>query len=1052
MTTPATHYYGHIGDGHVRGRRVPAPLMLDPVSGAILGTLGESTPAVVNTIIRGSAAAMRVTRVVSAGTYIGELLNPYSFVAGEAVTYDSGGTALVTPVLDPVNYQGNSLGIVAQHGDAERNSFIPTDQSDPIWWDRQAKLARTLTVSGATGAFYKGDRCTTSGGAAFTVLALAINGSNVDISIVRATGTFTVGHTITNTTTTGSATIAAVGDDSDTGMFVQLHLLPNLNGTGTLYEFTPKGEATDNKDLGASGFTAPFARRAVERWATDEVTANRHVRCYAHSCYDDMADPLLGGVTVQCILIGSVTGTFVAGEIVSDGSWSATVHNVIAGKMWVRRTNGLVLGAGTKITGATSGASVVTSSTAIGWQKGSSHWENWMTQVQAQIAAANGDPAGNAVHEGIMSSIWDSEMVPFAAGNATWASVEQIVEEWVRFVGAVRDELDVADLPWAQMAMNLRSYLVSVSVGTFPYSFIVRQAFSTLARTLPHFSLFSADDMQGHSADPLPYPGDPGSTVSQITFLRTDDYWELGLRAWRAVNNAQTLVDPGQWRPMVLFLVGGQSQAVQGIPAGMRDIDLDPDLYSSATFPGVSTVDTTVWMWNASVHQWENYDVALNGNTFVSGVAGTFSAMTAVLALRMKQRFAVAGVQIDIGFIHLPVNGSSVSSQGAANYTWDPTPIGLHQVTATMTVTVHGAGTSVDPKRGRFTASSGTPFYGWPFHGWEQMAHTGSGLGYLGSGGNDSIQWATSKIYAFDPAGTWVEIEGDFVAEAARTWKLTEGPLPVYQAAVAEIRAAMAAVPEQLQRVPRPGALFWWNGESDVNVPELYEDKLTEVLDGLEAEFSQRVRGEFDLPTVILKLGEHCPANVDQTAIDTVRAAQDAVAAARGNATTVETSDLPYRAKGIWPRPNRTDSDLHHTVRGFFMAAYRADAAAATLDGIPDHPNGELAADFGSLGGGGTPLTGTGSGTASLTGDDASSSSSSVTGATATATAASEDSAEQAVLDNLARAPDVFSYSVTKDGRSVMKQSLTQQIQLLEYLQRRRADAQGPQDTLADFS
>lgn len=1051
----STHYYGIVGDGHTRGNKGPGSTLLDPLGGLLLTTFGETQPAVLNTIIRGAAAKARVTRVVAANTYHVELFGGVlAFASGEALTYDSGGTAscgiLVSATLTQAAAGATAENPITGQRDALLNSFIPDDGSDDtVFWDRRAKVCRHVTLAaGWTQTFLPGERISVRSGGSevgqFTVWNYAdAGGGAVYLWIIRPSGTIAAGSTLRNLTTAQGAdhgTLSAVDADTPTGIWKRLHMLPNDGGLGvgasggaaaSLYDQIPFGDGSD----GSPGFGPmhTLLRKAQEFWRNDTTAANRGVRGFLYEVQDYQAPSMLrGGVTVQVVEVTGGSGTFQVGETVSSGTWSAKVHTKTASKLYVHTTNGAVLVASTTITGATSGATCTASTTCIGWHPGSAHWQNMVTELTAARGATGALFSGSAEKfEGLLLMIWESEIGPFVPGEAAWPTEAQMVQQWTLFIAALRTLYANPELPITLWQMDARSH-PEIGLGGFNFANITRALFSLLARTIPGVAITPTTGMEGASATALPYP-------SNVLWLRPFDYLEIGTRAWRSLQFAATPVPAGEWRPILLFLLSGQSNMTGSQSSSIMNLDADPDLWKSAAFPGVSTIDVNVWQWNSdpNVQAWENYDIALNGNPFF-GQFG-FSPVQAVLALRMKGRFADNGVPVDIGFIHIPVNGSTANAASPNAVTWDPLAPARFVVTQSQTVTVFGlTGSTLNPKRGRFTGTGGL-YDG--FVAGNTVQVSGSALGFVGSGGNNHSTYSFAAVHAVDPSGNWIEILGEHVAETA-TFTITKGAFPIMPLATEQIRKAIGACATQLQRVPQPIGLAWDQGESDIFTPTGYQEALKRVLDELLDEFALARKGAAPIAIVIVRQTANTPWGTDEQ-VAAIQQAQEAVVAAYNTgaatrAAIVDSDNLQMASNGIWPRTQRQHNNVHRTLQALIAEGYLIDRAFGTL-GLPAHPNGDPAILIGATDGGAVD-----NGTDAPPAEEGA----------ADAGADTSESEATSIIDRVEEAfaggsIDVQSYTV--NGRTTTRYPLKDLIELHKYGRALRQQAQGITRTVARF-
>lgn len=1045
-----THYLYLIGDGHVRGRRNPAPLNIDPVRGQFVATMSAPSPAPVrNVVVRGltSGALGRIIRVLdAAGTqFIIEAwehpvfgVPGVAFTPGETLQFDNGGTALVSLAANQHAYPLAGQFALEQE-DAILNSLIPEDAADNVWYDRTAKFSRSLVLDGATigpseTSFVRGARFTTSAGASGTILLGNVTGSDYTIYIVRAAGTFTVGDVLTITATGHDATIKTVGADPAQGSWVPHSVVPNLRGTGiALWEFPPNGNGTDGRDA-TVGPEVLLLRGAQERFRASSSVADRGTRMVPFSTFDfnSPADAVLGGVTVQVVrCTGTFPGTWTIGETVSSGTWSGKVHGFSTGLkyLYVTATNGETLATGT-VTGATSGASASATGPAVGWAPGSLYW----SQLVAELAAAVSRPnalwmSSPARAEGALLMIWEAEVNMFlASNNCPWPDTATMQAAWLGLIEALRTHLARDDMPVALWHGDVRSHPEVNLFGVVPFALQLRNVLESLPTLAANVHLVRTDDFQPAQSTGLPYS-------STMLHHRPQDYLEVGRRAWRAINLANTVIPPANFEMLPVVFVGGQSQQVGSIPANlMMAIDRNPDLWPSRRdmgaggFPGVHTVDVGALTWNTITQAIEPLDVVLNANTFFAMPAGTCGPPVPLIQ-RQKSRWGGR-----VLLLNLAVSASSVNAAcDQALATWDPDADGQLQTIATCTVTAFAASSMV-PQRGRFAAAAGT------FEGWTvgASAFVSGSAALIGLGGNNTAPKKVHQVYAVAGDGSWIELIGPFVNEGSRTFTLTKGPHQLWPLVQAEIRKCFQAC-AAMGFVPFPALLVWENGESDLPRAAQYYDKLKLVLQRLEATFGLRLPGQTSIPKVLVQLSSQTPLGTDAE-VAAVREAQRRLAAELENCALVDPSDLVLESSGVYPRTQRQHNGVHRTAQEHVKLGFRVDAAASKLTSIPPHPRGEsVAADSGAIGGD-TPTDGADAG-----GQEGDASTDSLPPAQAAIAA-------EAIGQSLALQPDVAGYSVTAEGHSVQRRSLRDQIEALEYLAAQRAREQGLTHTLVDFT
>jgi hypothetical protein len=951
---PNTNYYG------------PGPQTLDPIFGQLI-QCNNSLPApsptpTANTWVRGvtSGAVGRIIAVVDAFTFVLESLPSAQFLGfaggaftantgglniGETLNFDNGATSQLFFAATAQQFPGGNQ-FLRELNDAESNSFVPEDRTDTPYFDPHAKAARSLlldgtTIGGGENSFVQGFRFTTSAGASGTIYTAAVAGSDYRIWVVRTAGSFAVNDVLTITGTGHNATIKSVtGTDADTsqGAWVDFHTMPNQNGSPNVFwEFPPQGGRQGTAPGGPTPIDK-FVRRAFDHHKTAAVVADRGTRVVPFAPTTNYS---LGGVTlqvVQCSGTFPASGVFQVGETVTGpGGWSAKIHGINATLkyVFVYATNGATLGTGT-ITGGTSGATATATGAALGWQKGSSHWNGmvsrWSTSLARTGALYSGSPA---LWRGLLLLVWESELGNYHTSNgASWPQVSQAQAEFVRLVSDLRTHLGVADLPIALWNGDKRSHASDIQFLGVPYAYYLQLIIEGLPSLIPNLRIVRSDGFESRQTTALPYD-------TSILWFRPLDYLALGERGWRAVHGLGVAVPVGNFEMApVIAVVASQSQQVGSINGqAFIDIDRDPSLFPSASFPGASTIDPNVLMWDAQQKKWNPSDVVVNGNTFFGMPAGTFGPEVAIQA-RMKARFdkeADPGSVSRILFIKLAVNASSVNANSRqALATWDPAQPSRFAAVASMTVTAL-AQSGLLPQRGRFTAAAGT-FAQWAVGNATSVA--GSALGLVGFGGNNTAQYEVAYVVQKDPDGAWIELVGAFVAEGPRTYTVSLGPIPLAPLVEEQVRSALLAAVNDLRVIPYLAGVVSEQGESDAFLPNEYKAAYKRTLEWAIGLFGGRPKGSTPVPKVLVQLNRNSPFGT-QLARDTIRAAQVEVAEELGNAAVVDPSKLPI------------SSDLvHRTARGHIMCGFMIDEAFGTLVGIPEHPEGSAAVDFATDGGG----------------------------------------------------------------------------------------------------
>ncbi len=659
--------------------------------------------------------------------------------------------------------------------------------------------------------------------------------------------------------------------------------------------------------------------------------------------------PLLGGVTVQTIrCTGTFPTTWTIGETVNAvvGTWSGKVHgwNATLKHLFVTNTNGQTLQTG-GITGATSGAIATNRGAAYGWQKGSRFWTEWLQEV----STGRGRPGALYMSaarrlEGIVVSLWESEVLMFSPGGQAcpWPSFEAIGAAWVQLLRDMRTEFADPELPISLFMHDIRSQSAGAQIGGLPFSLLVNAAFVNIVQpSLARVTLINTTGMQPAQSTPLPY-------TTNWVFLRPEDYWELGRRAWRALEFAQWQDPLGPNKEGVpCYLDIGHSWATGAVAAAFAFLDRDPDLYPSETFPGVDTLDENVIIFNHQQHDLLPYDVANNTGGFKNPDGfGTECALT----LRAKKRFRIdPALSSRIVVLKLCSNGSS--AHGAVDgvpMTFDPGGASNWQSIVGSCIVTPLAADSLNPVRGRFTGAPGA--FSTNFIVGGHIHVTGSALGNFGLGGNNTLAWQFgTNVWAIAPDRSWIEVAGAFVAEGPLTLTFVQGPYAAVQDAEAAIRQLYDRANE-LGIVLKPVGIKINFGENDF--PMLAEIQAALVRLGRWARrvFAPRIKGEADCPIVIVETPSHTGWAVSDEDVAAMITAQRAAAAELGTATTVNTSKLPMESKGIWPRTTRLHNGVHPTPRGTIMLGYLCDEAFETL-GWPPHPDGSAALDFGVPGG-----------------------------------------------------------------------------------------------------
>jgi hypothetical protein len=454
-------------------------------------------------------------------------------------------------------------------------------------------------------------------------------------------------------------------------------------------------------------------------------------------------------------------------------------------------------------------------------------------------------------------------------------------------------------------------------------------------------------------------------------------------------------------------------------------------------------------MWNAqdAVQAWQPFDIVTNGNTFFGMGPGTFSGVVVALALRMKRRFSTGTGSAEIGLVHLAVNATSCYAGATGSLaTWDPQAPDRSAAVASMTVS-HVAATPMKPAHGHFVATAGTFA---TFVVGAQCQIEGSALGLLGAGGNNTAPYATVTCIAKATDHSWVDLQVplvsvSYVAETA-TFTIKNGQYPLWPLVEKQVRSALEKCATQLRRVPKPVLIVGCQGESDLNTVSAYRDALRRVWTGLRTIFSMRHKGETPIACVHLQTTRRTPWGVPDAYIEQLLTDQQAVMAELGNAVSVNTDKLPLETSNpaVWPRTTRQHNGVHFTTRGYIMLGFMADAAAGELAGIPAHPDGDAAVEFGADGGV-SELGGT-DGPEAETVEEADG----PTSEPSQQTASEASSMASSLREAIANGGDVSGYTI--NGRTVQMRSMGELLQALRYFEAQEQRARGLRRTKVRFT
>jgi hypothetical protein len=943
-----THYYGIVGDTHARGTVLQH---VDPILGQHFATLNPPvTPPPIGTILTGTVSGARgmVRRILGTGVWVLKILDltPWQWTPGELVNLDNGTTCNVAPFNFSATHAPGAAQYIPQHKDRRWNKAVPEDLTDTPYWDPYAKLAQTIvvpvaSVSGVGAPWKLGDRFSTSGGGSFTLQFIDLDGANYVLGMLRQAGSIAASQTITNTSTAGTGTIATVNANPQVGAWVPYHAMPGLNGQATHYEIDPRGcsDAANQVHIGPEN---RLLHAAHDYHGAGLEVNDFGVRLFQHWNLDGtLADNFIAGVTVQAIpCSGTFPTSWVVGETVTAGTYSATVHawNPTTKRLYVTAPNGQTLAAGS-IVGSTSGATATATGPALGWQRGSRYFNDFAADLAKARATSGALYLGQPEKwEGLALFLWETELGTFAPGAATWPSLELMQREWLRVIEAFRDEIGDPDLRVGVWSFNMRSHLADIQIGGFPFSFVLLQLIDSLPTLDPNVVVIRSGDQE--LEDPTP----------DACRLPPDGYAELGDRVWRALAFKATTIASDTVELLHVGLIVGHSQAVGNIGTGaMIGLDRDPDLWPSGSFGiGVSTIDPNVIAFNCDTEEWEPWDCGQNSNTFHGSPKGTCGFEVPIVQ-RTKMRYSrTEGESAKVGLIKLALNGAATNATiPNATGVFDPDLSVRQSVIASLTATSLPADGMNPVQRIRLTGAAGT--FSAPYWVVNLSTTISGSAGVQGVNGNNTPPHQVNRITAKAGDGSWIEVLGNGFAESA-TLTVEAGPPPLFPEAKRLIQTAFVKC-APLNLIPYPAWMVVDLGDNDFADVAGFQDALTRVVEAFEAVFGLRAKGVAALPKVICQTTSQTPFMPDDdTAVDSLRAAQAAVAAGLDNCTVADPSDLAMEidSLGTWPRTHRRDNGVHRTARAHVQFGFRVDLKLEALTSIPSHPSGSANAESGT--------------------------------------------------------------------------------------------------------
>lgn len=951
-----THFYGLIGDAHVKGTRPSAveagsttPIVLGKSEqmlefldlGFALGSLAVND--IVEQIPLGLSIRSRIVKILAnTGVAATVIVEPVSADAAGPGALWPGPEGSSDPVYlwdtwSPVNI---NFGASATRQITQvTRSQLPEQLNDPtldfvtddvVFWDPQAKKARKITVSGYTATpntnyMLPGDQITTSGGATFIVVGVAAN--NTDVWIARLTGTLTVGHTLTNDQASrnlSGVAITNVGTATTAGDFVRYSPMPSLGRRITTPQVAPEtaGDYLANEwevpprgngKTGVAGF-GPDARIVANAVAYHKQAADptdRGVRLYTFG--GDEAS-VLGGVTIQRVDVTGLTGTFTAGQVVTSSGtgWSATVVGTNGTSiLMVASTNGVTLTASETITGPT--GSATSTGAAQGWQKGSTNWNAVVAELATAMASPNALSGGAAAKwEHLFMMVWEGEISPYGAIGTTGGILmvnymlthpELQRQQWSRFIADLRTHLGRADLPiavWAHHPGSQSGVLTGAGVSTGLITSGVRSLIKSLPTFIAGVRVVDSYD-RGHQMQKS------NTSPDSDLFLRTLDYIDLGNAFWHLI--APTLPAPfGNYQVLPIIVVTASQSQMRGFNVfksesgvGWAYVDKDPEKWPSIDFIGANglptdTRDPNVLVWNGAARQLQVYDVARNENTlWQSNSTDPTSGPLPPLIQRMKARFGPGGgASGKIGIFKFAVSGSCYSPTLTDQAgCWHPS-LTVRPAIGPVSITVTHV-TVGGSQYARLTATAGT------FSAVTNL-HTitiEGGAGTQGAGGRNTPAYQFNKaITTQSPDGTFIDVPdsaGTLIPNGTETLTIRVGPPPIWPEMVSQWREFIRATLEA-GYIPHPVVIGTEQGESDFGDAANYAQHLDDIWTALIDLCALRnpTGGDVDIAKFIVLAHKFSPFTQNASLIDVVRDAQIAKAASMTNCVVVDPSELPF--------------------------------------------------------------------------------------------------------------------------------------------------------------
>jgi hypothetical protein len=957
--------------------------------------------------------------------------------------------------------------------------------AEPAYYDKHAQRARRFEVSGG-GNIVPGDIVGDAASPNWTAVCVASNGtaSPNHIFLAAITGTPAVSDSLwvqdgSGTFADSGRDITLIGAAESVGIWTPYSPTPGIEqdlekltaGTSDygVFAIPPRGSwAGKTSTLGIETVTVP---RALDLVQGEVDPDNRNARYVSYSTTEvgTTGTNVRGGIIAQELDVTNVVGTPVAGETVSQAvsGWSAKVV-MLSGSVLVLHATSGTLDTGEALAFATSGTTADVSGTdgVLGWRRGSKHYEDAVARYQEAVAADGGLSGGAAAAvQKIIVSAWEGDFRAvqllagdFATSLAYLLSPTEYAGETVQYgvlateiAAFINDLINDSRLPvdnltevtvWSHKSgpdgyrPTVTDPIYCIRIGDILVS--VRDAWNR--RAGPAASHTRSDQLG------LAYDID-GETAPD-TFLDVASALQSGRDVWTSLIAAKVVPADSSWEYLYIIVKAGQSQQRGFAGSSLIDVDKDVGLYMTSQFPPAPYVDTTrdsVMQWSEPNQRIERYDLAAgsNGAFFVS--AGQFGDDCSQMA-RARERFP------KVLLFKVALSGSCIDRDiTGASGCWDPTLIERQHLAFTnLTFSDDGATWSVETATANgfaalfgavdgliddeqthnavYFRSSNGAYNDAPFvsHFCDGTASTSTRLVFNGPLPFAAGSPAESVTIYAGPPPIWPHVEDEWARCIDSIVNLGDGD----QAGAATKRY-----------IPLVAVLDWEQWESDAAKADDYLDNLRALFDKIDAVFApEGLRGNRQPATIVTLAHQGSPVGTDEQ-LAAVRAAQQALVAERPNTRAVEPSmlALEHDKASLPPYVSvRQENGVHFTRRATVTKGFLKDAAIDGMDGIPDHPTGTAAVEYGAAISGtftSDEGAGAGDGGAGEEGggeDDPPAESGGEDGPPAT------PEQQQALTDAMHDAPDVAAYT-TPDGASVTRRSVDDMIKLEQHQEAKAA-------------